>query len=43
MRANDNPFAISGSEGARRKGKSCIIEHYFSQPEIPEHYLRRMY
>jgi hypothetical protein len=43
MRANDNLFVISGSEGARRNGKSCIIEHYFSQPEIPEHYLRRMY
>lgn len=43
MRANDNPFVISASEGACRMGKSCIIEHYFSQPEIPEHYLRHMY
>ena len=66
MKAVDNPFVISGYEGAhyfcdrelelaqlqreiangnnvaliatRRMGKSGLIEHYFSQPEISERY-----
>ena len=66
MRAIDNPFVISGYEGAhyfcdrvaetaqlsheiangnnmaliatRRMGKSGLIEHYFSQPEVGERY-----
>ena len=66
MKTLDNPFVISGYEGARyfcdrevetaqlrheiangnnvaliatrRMGKSGLIEHYFSQPEIQERY-----
>ena len=66
MKAVDNPFVISGYEGAhffcdrvleteqlrheiangnnvaliatRRMGKSGLIEHYFSQPEVSERY-----